>query len=301
MRIDRAPPCTTTRSVGRVPPDGLVTWTPARRVVRVVGSVRGGRGPGGDAAIVTRPGRSQAGWGGPHQGDDQQPANLGHGEREQAELADQAAASLCVVGGSGLGAVTTRKAWASSARVICRYQPGQRHLVVIQAHLGLGLLEACAGCSARWGARTAGSWPSTPESAPRMGCSGSCPTKGKGDDAGAHSTLGWSARSWRPTRPRCRGRGTTGGSAARLRTPRRGWRCTLPGWRWRSCCGWPGGRSGGSWPGGLGGRDQHGHRSSGWAGAHRHRRGQPQARPPLPDRGRRPRHRAAGVGGTWPR
>ena len=93
MRIDRAPPCTTTRSVGRVPPDGLVTWTPARRVVRVVGSVRGGRGPGGDAAIVTRPGRSQAGWGGPHQGDDQQPANLGHGEREQAELADQAAAS----------------------------------------------------------------------------------------------------------------------------------------------------------------------------------------------------------------
>lgn len=58
-------------------------------------------------------------------------------------------------------------------------------------------------------------------------------TKAKGDDAGAHSTLVWSARSWRPIRPgwpaaitgwswpRCRGRGTTAGSPARLRTPRR--------------------------------------------------------------------------------
>jgi hypothetical protein len=35
--------------------------TPAALVVRVVGSVRGGRGPGGGAAIVTRPARSQAG------------------------------------------------------------------------------------------------------------------------------------------------------------------------------------------------------------------------------------------------
>jgi superfamily II DNA or RNA helicase len=35
--------------------------TPAALVVHVVGSVRGGRGPGGGAAIVTRPARSQAG------------------------------------------------------------------------------------------------------------------------------------------------------------------------------------------------------------------------------------------------
>jgi transposase len=38
------------------------TNTPAALVVRVVGSVRVGRGPGGGAAIVTRPARSQAGW-----------------------------------------------------------------------------------------------------------------------------------------------------------------------------------------------------------------------------------------------
>jgi Rhodopirellula transposase DDE domain len=38
------------------------TNTPAALVVRVVGSVRVGREPGGGAAIVTRPGRSRAGW-----------------------------------------------------------------------------------------------------------------------------------------------------------------------------------------------------------------------------------------------
>jgi len=57
----------------------------------------------------------------------QQPADFWHGERQQAELTGQAAASpfapppvVAVV------RVTTRKAWASRARVMCRYQPGQR-------------------------------------------------------------------------------------------------------------------------------------------------------------------------------
>jgi hypothetical protein len=35
-----------------------------------------------------------------------------------------------------------------------------------------GCWRICVACSARWGARMAGSWPSTPASAPRMACSG---------------------------------------------------------------------------------------------------------------------------------
>ena len=33
---------------------------------------------------------------------------------------------LCAIPGGGLGAVTTRKAWANKAKVMCRYHPGQR-------------------------------------------------------------------------------------------------------------------------------------------------------------------------------
>jgi hypothetical protein len=69
--------------------------TPAALVARVVRTVRGGHELGGGVAIVSRPARTQAGWGGLHQGD-QQPADLGHRERKEAELAGQVAASAFV-------------------------------------------------------------------------------------------------------------------------------------------------------------------------------------------------------------
>jgi hypothetical protein len=61
---------------------------------------------------------------GPHQRH-QQAADLGHGQRQQAEPAAQAAAAP--LARSALVArarVTARNAWASNARVTWRYQPG---------------------------------------------------------------------------------------------------------------------------------------------------------------------------------
>jgi hypothetical protein len=58
-------------------------------------------------------------------GGDQQPADLGHREGEQAELAGQTAASpFAPSPGAAWVRVTIRKAWANKARVMCRYQRG---------------------------------------------------------------------------------------------------------------------------------------------------------------------------------
>ena len=73
-------------------------------------------GPGQHEARLDR--------GGPHQRD-QQPADLGNRQRQQAEPAVQAAVSPFVRSGLVAWArVTARNACASSARVMWRYQPG---------------------------------------------------------------------------------------------------------------------------------------------------------------------------------
>ena len=78
------------------------------------------------ASAPPGPGQHEA-WldrGGPHQRH-QQPADLGHRQREQTEPAVQAAVSPFVRSGLVAWArVTARNAWASSARVMWRYQPG---------------------------------------------------------------------------------------------------------------------------------------------------------------------------------
>jgi len=77
--------------------------------------------PPGPGQHEARPDRS-----GPHQRD-QQPADLGHRQGHQAEPAVQAAVSPFVRSGLVAWArVTAKNAWASRARVMWRYQPGQR-------------------------------------------------------------------------------------------------------------------------------------------------------------------------------
>jgi hypothetical protein len=98
------------------------------RLVLLVSPVVRAAGAGLMAATPPGPGQHESGLD-RHRPDQchQQAANLGDGERDQLEPAGQAGASPFAR--SLLVAwvrVTARKAWASSARVMCRYQPGQR-------------------------------------------------------------------------------------------------------------------------------------------------------------------------------
>ena len=73
-------------------------------------------GPGQHEAGLDRDGPDQR---------DQQAADLGDGQRQQAEPAGQAAASPFARSSLAAWArVTAKNAYASSAKVTCRYQPG---------------------------------------------------------------------------------------------------------------------------------------------------------------------------------
>ena len=116
--------------------------TPAALAVRVVGSVPVGRGPGGGAAIVTRPAPSQAGrvWSRPGR-----PA--AGGPRAPSAGAGRAGWSgrripLCRLSGRGRGAGDDQEGMGQQGQgdVPVPARPAA-HLVVVQADLGLGLLE----------------------------------------------------------------------------------------------------------------------------------------------------------------
>ena len=107
-------------------------------------------GPGQHQARLDR--------GGPHQRH-QQPADLGHGQRQQAEPAAQAAMSpFARWGPLAWARVTARNACASSARVVWRYQPG--HLRSVSGWGGACAVAGrawhrrglCPGRRARWAA-----------------------------------------------------------------------------------------------------------------------------------------------------